>query len=54
MAAATSAAVADVDVDVAEAVEEPMAETWELKRGHVWMKRWLETHHLRKDARQAL
>ena len=31
-----------------------LVEIWEPKRGHIWMKRWLETHRLRKAARQAL
>ena len=31
-----------------------IAEIWEPKRGHIWMKRWLETHRMRKAARQAL
>jgi hypothetical protein len=28
-----------------------LAEIWEPKRGFVWMKRWLETHRMRKAAR---
>jgi hypothetical protein len=31
-----------------------LAEIWEPKRGHIWMKRWLETHRMRTAARQAL
>jgi hypothetical protein len=31
-----------------------LAEIWEPKRGFVWMKRWLETHRMRKAARDAL
>ena len=31
-----------------------LVEIWEPQRGHVWMKRWLETHRLRKAAREAL
>jgi hypothetical protein len=31
-----------------------LVEIWEPKRGHIWMKRWLETHRLRKAARQAM
>jgi hypothetical protein len=31
-----------------------LVEIWEPKRGPVWMKRWLETHRLRKAARQAM
>jgi hypothetical protein len=31
-----------------------LAEIWEPKRGHIWMKRWLETHRMRKAARLAL
>ena len=31
-----------------------LAEIWEPKRGHIWMKRWLETHRLRKAARLAM
>jgi hypothetical protein len=31
-----------------------LAETWEPKRGFVWMKRWLETHRMRKAARDAM
>lgn len=31
-----------------------LAEIWEPKRGHIWMRRWLETHRMRKTARQAL
>jgi hypothetical protein len=31
-----------------------LAEIWEPKRGHIWMKRWLETYRMRKAARQAL
>jgi len=31
-----------------------LAEIWEPKRGYVWMRRWLETHRLRKAARDAL
>ena len=31
-----------------------LAEIWEPKRGHIWMKRWLETHRMRKAARQAM
>lgn len=27
-----------------------LAEIWEPKRGFVWMKRWLETHRMRKAA----
>jgi hypothetical protein len=30
-----------------------LAEIWEPQRGYVWMKRWLETHRLRKAARDA-
>ena len=31
-----------------------LAEIWEPKRSHIWMKRWLETPRMRKAARQAL
>jgi hypothetical protein len=39
-----------------------LAEIWEPKRGHIWMKpalslskgRWLDTHRMRTAARQAL
>jgi hypothetical protein len=31
-----------------------LAEIWEPKRGHIWMKRWLDTHRMRKAARLAL
>jgi hypothetical protein len=31
-----------------------LVEIWEPQRGHIWMKRWLETHRLRKAARDAL
>lgn len=31
-----------------------LVEIWEPKRGHIWMKRWLETHRMRKAARQAM
>jgi 3'-phosphoadenosine 5'-phosphosulfate sulfotransferase (PAPS reductase)/FAD synthetase len=31
-----------------------LAEIWEPKRGFVWMQRWLETHRMRKAARDAL
>jgi hypothetical protein len=31
-----------------------LAEIWEPKRGYVWMERWLETHRMRKAARDAL
>lgn len=31
-----------------------LVEIWEPQRGHVWMKRWLETHRLRKAAHDAL
>jgi len=31
-----------------------LAEIWEPKRGHVWMRQWLETHRLLKAARDAL
>ena len=31
-----------------------LAEIWEPKRGFVWMKHWLETHRMRKAARDAL
>lgn len=31
-----------------------LAEIWEPQRGHIWMKRWLETHRIRKAARDAL
>jgi hypothetical protein len=31
-----------------------LVEIWEPKRGHIWMKRWLETHRLRKAARDAM
>ena len=31
-----------------------LAEIWEPKRGFVWMKQWLETHRMRKAARDAL
>jgi hypothetical protein len=31
-----------------------LVEIWEPQRGHVWMKRWLETHRRRKAARDAL
>jgi hypothetical protein len=30
-----------------------LAEIWEPKRGFVWMKHWLETHRMRKAARDA-
>lgn len=31
-----------------------LIEIWEPRRGHIWMKRWLETHRQRKAARLAL
>ena len=31
-----------------------LAEIWEPKRGHIWMKRWPDTHRMRKAARLAL
>jgi hypothetical protein len=31
-----------------------LVEIWEPKRGHIWMKRWLETHRQRKAARLAI
>jgi hypothetical protein len=31
-----------------------LAEIWEPKRGHIWMKRWINTHRMRKAFRQAL
>jgi len=31
-----------------------LAEIWEPKRGHIWMKRWIDTHRMRKAARLAL
>ena len=31
-----------------------LAEIWEPKRGHIWMRQWLETHRLLKAARDAL
>jgi hypothetical protein len=31
-----------------------LVEIWEPQRGHIWMKRWLETHRLRQAARLAL
>jgi hypothetical protein len=31
-----------------------LAEIWDPKHGHIWMRRWLETHPMRKAARQAL
>jgi len=31
-----------------------LAEIWDPKHGHIWMRRWLETHRMRKAARQAL
>jgi hypothetical protein len=31
-----------------------LAEIWEPKRGHIWMKRWINTHRMRKAARLAL
>ena len=31
-----------------------LAEIWEPRRGHIWMKRWLDTHRMRKAARLAL
>ena len=31
-----------------------LAEIWEPKRGHIWIKRWLETHRMRTAARPAL
>jgi hypothetical protein len=31
-----------------------LAEIGEPKRGHIWMKRWLETHRMRRAARLAL
>jgi len=30
-----------------------LAEVWEPKRGHVWMRRWLETHRAIKALREA-
>ena len=30
-----------------------LAEVWEPKRGHVWMRRWLETHRAIKALRAA-
>jgi hypothetical protein len=31
-----------------------LAEIWEPKRGHIWMKRWIDTHRMRKAARLAM
>jgi hypothetical protein len=31
-----------------------LVEIWEPQRGHIWMKRWLETHRQRKAARLAI
>ncbi len=31
-----------------------LAEIWDPKRGHIWMRRWLETHRMWRAARQAL
>jgi hypothetical protein len=31
-----------------------LAEIWETNRGFIWMKQWLETHRMRKAARDAL
>ena len=31
-----------------------LAEIWQPQRGHIWMRRWLETHRMRKAARDAL
>jgi hypothetical protein len=31
-----------------------LAEIWQPQRGHIWMKRWLETHRMRNAARDAL
>jgi hypothetical protein len=31
-----------------------LAETWEPKRGLVWMKHWLEIHCSRKTAKEAM
>lgn len=31
-----------------------LASIWEPQRGHIWMRRWLETHRIRKAARDAL
>jgi hypothetical protein len=30
------------------------AEIWQPQRGHIWMRRWLETRRMRKAAREAL
>ena len=30
-----------------------LAEIWKPQRGYVWMRRWLETHRMRKAARDA-
>ncbi len=30
-----------------------LVEIWELKRGHAWMRRWLETHRAIKALREA-
>jgi Putative transposase len=31
-----------------------LTEIWEPRRGHIWIKRWLETHRIRKAARDAV
>ena len=31
-----------------------LAEIWEPQRGHIWMKRWIDTHRMRKAARLAM
>ena len=31
-----------------------LAEIWDPEHGHIWMRRWLETHRMRKAARRAL
>ena len=31
-----------------------LAEIWEPKRGHIWIKRWLDAQRMRRAARQAL
>ena len=31
-----------------------LAEIWDPKHGHIWMKRWIDTHRMRKAARLAM
>jgi hypothetical protein len=31
-----------------------LAKIWEPKRGHIWMKRWIDTHRMRKATRLAM